>query len=293
LYHLTSDFSVTSDIDLFSGMLTAIRDFSQDTLGGDDEGGLGEITYVDQHIMIETGRQSYLAVIVNGTPPAGFKAEMRQVISEIERAHAQELLNYQGDTQSLVDVEPYLKPLMSTGSPEKLSSTQKRLLVGALGGLTLFVVVCALFTFWVWQLGRRAATPVVVVIPTATAIPTATPIPTETATPSPTVSPTPTLTITPSPTPTNLPSSTPTPAPFYGVTLGNVWMRLRPALNSPRTGAVLLLGERVELLAQYGDFVRVGKLSEGEYSIIGWIPARWLGISTSIPAHLITPTALP
>jgi hypothetical protein len=40
LYHLTSDFSVTSDVDLFSGMLTAIRDFSQDTLGG-EEGGLG------------------------------------------------------------------------------------------------------------------------------------------------------------------------------------------------------------------------------------------------------------
>jgi hypothetical protein len=89
LYHLTSDFSVTSDLDLFSGMLTAIRDFSQDTLGGDEEGGLGEITYSDQHILIETGRHSYLAAIVNGVPPPGFKEAMREAIDAIENAQAE------------------------------------------------------------------------------------------------------------------------------------------------------------------------------------------------------------
>ena len=291
LYHLTSDFSVTSDIDLFSGMLTAIRDFSQDTLGGEEEGGLGEITYSDQHIMIETGRQSYLAVIVNGIPPAGFKAEMREAINEIESAFAEELRNYQGDAQSLVAVEDTLKPLMATGLPQKLSSSQKRFMAGASGGLILLLVMCGLFTYWIWQLGYQASEPQVVILAPTTAVPTATLIPTGTTTPSPTSSPT--LTIAPSLTSTSLPSSTPTLAPFFGITLGNIWMHTRPSFISPRTGVILPLGERVELLAQYGEWVRVRQLSEDQYSIDGWIPARWLGISTSIPAHMITSTALP
>jgi hypothetical protein len=274
-------------------MLTAIRDFSQDTLGGEEEGGLGEITYSDQHIMIETGRHSYLAVIVNGIPPPGFKAAMREAINEIESVHAEELRNYQGDAQSLVPVEDTLRPLMATGLPQKLSSSQKRFLAGALGGLTILLVMCVLFTYWVWQLGRRASPPLVVIVPPTATVPTATLIPTATATPTPTSSPTPTLTITPSLTPTSLPSSTPTIAPVFGVTLGNVWMRTRPSFFSPRTGVILPLGEQVELLAQYGEWVRVRQLSEDQYSTVGWIPARWLGISTSIPAHLITPTALP
>ena len=293
LYHLTGDFSVASDVDLFSGMLTAIRDFSQDTLGGDDEGGLGEITYSDQHIMIETGRYSYLAVIVNGIPPPGFLEEMREAINEIESAHAEELRNYQGDAQSLAPVEDTLRPLMETGLPQKLNSSQKRFLVGAVGGLTVLLVTCVLFTYWVWLLGRQASPPAVVVVQPTPTVPTATLIPTLTATPTPTSSPTPTQTMTPSSTPTRLPSSTPTIAPFFGITLGNVWLLTGPSLDSPRTGVILPLGERVELLAQYGKWVQVRQALADQFSIVGWIPARWLGISTSIPAHLITPTALP
>jgi hypothetical protein len=293
LYHLTSDFSVTSDVDLLSGMLTAIRDFSQDTLGGEEEGGLGEITYHDQHIMIETGRYSYLAVIVNGVPPAGFKAEMFEAINEIESTHASELRNYQGDAQSLAPVEETLRPLMATGMPQELSSEQTRFLAAALGGLILLLAVCGLFTYGVWSLGRRAAQPVVVIVPTTAVAPTATPLPTASVTPSPTSSPTPTPTITPSLTPTSQPSSTPTLAPLFGVTLGNVWMRTGPSLASPRTGVILPLGERVELLAQYGDWVRVRQLSADQYANEGWIPALWFGISNTIPAYLITPTALP
>ncbi len=291
LHHLTSDFSVSSDIDLFSGMLTAIRDFSHDTLGGDESGGLGEITYSDQHIIIETGRHAYLAVIVNGIPPAGFKAAMRDAINEIESAYADELRNYQGDAQALVKVEDSLNPLMATGMPQKLSSSQKRFMAGALGGIALFLALCGLFTYWIWQIGQQAARPVVLVVPATTTVPTATIIPTETA--ASTATPTPTLTVTPSPTPTSLPTSSPTPAPFYGVTLGNVWMHTRPSLASPRTGVILPLGERVELISQFGDWVRVRQISEDQFATVGWIPARWLGISASIPAIMITPTASP
>jgi hypothetical protein len=295
LYQLASEFRVTSDVDLFSGMLTAINDFSRDTLGGEDEGGLGEITYLNQHIMIESGRHAYLAVIVNGVPPAGFKAEMRQALNEIESVYAEPLKNYQGDSSLLAPVEGTLTPLMTTGAPQQsLSTSQKRLLAGALGGLAMLVVVCGLFTFWVFRLGRLSAPPAVAILPpTATLVPTATQTPTSTATPTPTFSPTPTLTSTPTLTPTAIPSSTPTSAVIFGVTLGNVYVRTRPALDSPRTGVVLPLGDKVELLAEYGDWVRVRKLLKDQYSIDGWIPLRWFGTSATIPTSIITPTASP
>jgi hypothetical protein len=293
LAHLTSETSVTSDADLFSGMLTAIGDFSRDTLGGEEDAGLGEITYHDQHILIENGRLAYLAVIVDGIPPVGFKADMRQALTELEAANGEALRAYQGDAGDLAAASETLQPLMATGLPQKLSTSQKRFLVGALGGVSLLLVMCVLFTLGVYRLGRGAAPPPVVIIPTTAIPPTATTAPTATATPTPAPSPTPTLTFTPTLAPTGLPSVTPTEAPVNGVILGNVYMRTRPALDSPRTGVVLSLGQQVELLAQYGNWVRVRKLTSEQFSTDGWIPARWLGISAAIPARLVTPTAKP
>ena len=87
MYYLPGELSIASDTDLFSGMLTAIHNFSEDLLGRDDQAELGEITYGDQRILIETAHNSLLAVVINGTAPPGFRAEMRDRLIEIEHTY--------------------------------------------------------------------------------------------------------------------------------------------------------------------------------------------------------------
>jgi hypothetical protein len=292
--HLPGETSQTADTDLFSGMLTAIRDFAQDTLGSAEPAGLGEITYGDQSILIETARHSYLAVIIDGIAPPEFRAEMREILFEIERAHGQELRSFQGEAQSLASVNDTLAPLMADTSPQKLSRAQKRFLAGALGAFSILLFGCCLLTNWAWQLGRRNPLPLAAIAqPSATLTIQLAP----TGPPSPTASPTRTTTPTPSPTATRTllpsPTQTATPAPIFGVLLGNVRMHIEPSPDAAHTGVFLTLGERVELLAMEGEWVQIRQPAAGPEQAAGWIPARWLGLTTSIPARLITPSATP
>jgi len=288
LYHLLGTGSIASDSDLFSGMLTAIRDFSQDTLGGDEQDELGEITYGEQRILIETTRHSYLAVIVNGNPPPGFRGEMRDRVIEIENAFSEELADYGGNAGAFDSVKEMLQPLITTVEPKKLSKSQKRFMAGAFGFTIILLAGCILLTSWLWR-ASHPAPPAVIVQPTQTftTTPTITPSLTPTILPSPTATATVTATLLPTDTLTAIPE------PFIGVMLGNVWMRTGPTADSELTGMVLVLGERVELLAVYGDWVRVRQTTSDQYFAEGWIPARWFGSTGVYPIMLITPTVLP
>jgi hypothetical protein len=101
LQHSSASHDVLPDSHIISGMLTAIRDFAQDTLGRDTEGQLEEIEYGDRRILIEASQHAYLAAVVEGTEPVGFRAAMRRQIIEIEHTYDSELRNFKGDPAAL------------------------------------------------------------------------------------------------------------------------------------------------------------------------------------------------
>jgi hypothetical protein len=316
LWHVSQGPEASSDSDLISGMLTAIRDFARDAFGRGREGQLDEIQYGGRRILIEAAQHAYLAVVVDGTEPPGFRAAMRERIIELNLAHEKTLRGYQGDPTPLAPVEAPLRSLMTAAESRGLSSTQKRVLVGISGLLFVCLVGSCLVGRWAWQAVRRTPTPVpIVVVPTATATatpsptttptvtasPTTTPTSTPSPTPSATVSPTASATVTPSPTatptatatPTPAPTATPTAAPVTGLMIGNVWLRQGPSDDSPRLGVVLERGQTVEIMAVVGDWYRVRWAPEAQAEISGWVPAEWVGTLMPIPASIITPTVGP
>jgi hypothetical protein len=313
LRHISHDPDASPDSDLISGMLTAIRDFAQEAFGRGQEGQLEEIQYGDRRILIEAARHAYLAVVVDGIEPAGFRAEMRDRIIGVDHAHTKTLRQYDGDATPLASVDPSLSTLVRVSEPIGMSSTQKRVLAGAVGLLAVCLIGACLAGRWAWRTVRSPAytgpvptalpvaivstsmptlTPSATPSPSPTMTPTDTPVPTLTPTPTPsaTVTLNPTATPTSTPTSTLTPTATPTPAPVMGLMTGNVWLREGPSASSLRLGVTLELGQSVEILAVFGDWYQVRWVTQAQSEATGWVPGRWVGTTDSIPARIITPT---
>jgi hypothetical protein len=307
LWHARSEGDALPDSDLVSGMLTAIRDFAEDTLGGEEEGDLDAIQYGEQRILIETSRYAYLAVVVEGIEPAGFRARVRERVIEISHEYESVLRDYDGDSSALAPVEASLHSLRTAAVSEALSTPQRWAVAGVAAVLLVCFVGACLSGRWAWQTMSVTPTPTLVPpSPTATSTwtPTRTPtpsatwtnMPTPTATWTATSTPTRTPTLTPTPlpaTPTPAPTDTPTVSVVGAVMTGSVYVRQGPGFEHDLLGLVLTRGRSVDIVAVQGDWVHVRWAPQDGAQIVGWVPMTWVGTLTPIPQWLITPAVVP
>jgi hypothetical protein len=311
LTHLARGADDGGDSDLISSMLTAIRDFAQDTFGTDREGELDEIQYGNTSILIEPGSLAYAAVVVQGFEPEGYRHKIRQALSAVTVDYGSILRDYDGDLAGLEGIDEHLEPLLQTevvsAEPEEESKTPWPALAGV-AAILLLCIIASCFGGWRLTFGRPTATPTATATLTATATATLTSTATPTHTPTATHTPTPTPTHTPTTTPTATPTSTfePTPtatatetltpvptvteAPYLGVMIGNVRLRMEPRDDSPLTGESVTVGRPVEILAIYDNWYLIHwppGIAEGT---TGWVPGRWVGVLGVPPPEIITPS---
>ena len=159
------------------------------------------IEYGGRRILIEAAEDIYLAVVVDGVEPSGFRAEMRDRVIDIENRYYGLLRNYEGDATPFAAVDSELISLSSgeleTVSPP-LSRNQRRVLAGLIGVVFLCAIVTCLGGSWLFRaLDARWMQEVIVVTATPTlTVPTPSPTATATATATPTSTPTPSPTAT-------------------------------------------------------------------------------------------------
>jgi hypothetical protein len=282
LQHVSAEGEPSADSDLIGSMLTAIRDFAEDAFGRGEEAELDVVEYGDRRILIEAAEHVYLAVVVDGVEPPGFRSEMRERIIDIGNTHARILRDYDGDPTPLASAEAALRSMMAAVGPAGLSTMQKRLLAAAFGALFACVVLSCFAGRWVWQTFRGPVSPTAVpIVAEATASATPTQLPTPTSTPTPL--PTHTATITP----------TPTSQPAVGVMTGHVWMRRQPSSSAPLLGIIIERGESVTIRSVYGEWCQIDWAPQGGSHVLGWVPLQWVGTLSPIPARVTTPTASP
>ena len=286
LWYASGSSEEALDTDLIGAMLTAIRDFVTESFGRGRAGQLDEIQYGDKQILIEAASYCYLAVVVDGTEPVGFRAKMRERVIEIDLAHEPILRDYDGDTSQLMAVEEPINSLISIAESQQVSPFPKQLFIA----FTVLSLLCTLglcFTGqWGWQMLNERPTPIVVVV-YATQEPTFTPTATATFTGTP--QPSATSTATPTPTPT----VTPTATPVQGVMIGNVWLRQQPSEDAPRMGLIMPEGRAVEILAVSNGWYQVRWVPQDTAEVIGWAPQAWVGTANPTPAPAGTATAAP
>ena len=86
----------------------------------------------------------------------------------------------------------------------------------------------------------------------------------------------------PTETPAPTPTPVPTPAPVIGLMTGHVWLRAEPADDSRRLGVILERGQRVEILAVFGDWYQVRWVPQAEAEVIGWVTYQLPSLRASI-----------
>ncbi|NJN94649.1 MAG: SH3 domain-containing protein [Anaerolineales bacterium] len=318
IHHISADPEPAENRDLVSGMLTAIRDFAREAFGRDTSGELGAIEYESLHILLQAGGAAYLAIVLDGVEPAGFREKMRQALIPIHQKHYESLKNFDGSDDKLIKTADKILmaafPVARSSSKRGPLSAFQRFLLFGMGGLIILppLLLCG---GWIWHvesslvaLAQPSPTPTATYTPT----PTSTHTPTVTPTPTYTVTPTPTSTHTPTPTPTNTSTPTPkpptatstprptatftpTPSPFTGVMVGNVFLRDLPSDDAERTSLVAPLGAPIEVLAQFGKWyrIRVPFPEDPDVEIIGWVQSSWITLLAPVPEALITPSPTP
>lgn len=271
------------DMDLISGMLTAIRDFAKQTIG-QDEHDLEDIQYGNSHILIKTGQYAYLAAVVEGIQPAGYSTLLESSIHEINIRHDKVLSHYKGNMDQLPDFTPELKKILEPDPKElePFSTTseigdQKKVSVWPV--LIGFVVLLGIIAFGC--------------VYSIKLLPVAFPK-------QPTITGSPTAMIPQKPTSTPMPPATETPQPveptlpitdtdqYFGVMTGDVWAHHGPDYSAERIPLVVATSTKVELLAVYQDWVKI--TWDTAFGVQeGWVPLKFVGVPYDIPDKIITP----
>ncbi len=111
--HITRELKPGVDDDILTGMLTAVKDFVKDSFRTHEEGELDELQYGRLRIVLEYGRDVYIAAVVRGQEPKELRPEMKRTLKQIQRKFGRILESWDGNLAKVRDVEYLIKPLIS------------------------------------------------------------------------------------------------------------------------------------------------------------------------------------
>jgi len=116
LYHLSRSLSADKDEDVLSGMLTAVQEFVRDAFVYGEHRELHQLDFGDYRIMIERGRNLYLAVVYSGKGASFIRRRVRSVLDHIETAYRSVLEKWDGDMDKVVGARDLIREYLLKGS---------------------------------------------------------------------------------------------------------------------------------------------------------------------------------
>jgi hypothetical protein len=176
LQHVSASAGATQDVDMVSGMLTAIQDFVRDSFGGKDGAALDQACVGELAIWIEQTSSIILAAVIRGNAPQQLRSTLKETAEKIQIELIGALDGFQGDAAPFEASRPMLEGclLHAARDDEKPADPKKRsktpTVVGTLvmGGLLAAFGVWMFFTIrsrhrWSAYCDRLSAEPGIVV----------------------------------------------------------------------------------------------------------------------------------
>ena len=153
---------------MVSGMLTAIRDFAQDSFRVSKDETLDTLQVGELSVWIEQGPHAILAAVLRGTAPSELRTTMQEALEHVHARFGETLAAFDGDTAPFDAARPSLEVLLQSQyhRDRKKSSPMLWVLGGA---LVLALAVWAFFavsarTRWHAYLNALRAEPGIVVV---------------------------------------------------------------------------------------------------------------------------------
>jgi OOP family OmpA-OmpF porin len=109
LQHLTAPGTTAQDADMVSGMLTAIRDFVQDSFKVDADEGLQTLKVGDLSVWVEQGPHALVAVVVRGTAPPSLRTTLQQALEAVHGQYSDLLESFDGNAVRFEGARPLLE----------------------------------------------------------------------------------------------------------------------------------------------------------------------------------------
>jgi OOP family OmpA-OmpF porin len=132
-----------SDADMVSSMLSAIKDFVQDSFKRDGDEQLDTIAVGNFNIWIEQGPHAIIAAIVEGNAPGDLRITLKEALEAIHINFNYELERFQGDTEVFVAKDRFLQTCLQKEKKEVKKRPPVILLI------ILFVLLCAI-GYWTY-----------------------------------------------------------------------------------------------------------------------------------------------
>jgi hypothetical protein len=115
--HHTRRLKPETDGEILTSMLTAIQDFVKQSIPteGELQKPVQEIAFGEAKILIQHGKNIYIAAVVAGPSHERFTHRMREKVDEIETRFGSHLDHWNGDISAIGDVKVIAKSLLSEG----------------------------------------------------------------------------------------------------------------------------------------------------------------------------------
>jgi OOP family OmpA-OmpF porin len=109
LQHVQHGTEQVQDADMVSGMLTAIRDFAQDSFKTAEADSLESLKVGDLSVWIEAGPLAIVAAVIRGTAPREYRQTLQSAVEEIHLRFGEALQSFSGDASPLEDARSLLE----------------------------------------------------------------------------------------------------------------------------------------------------------------------------------------
>jgi OOP family OmpA-OmpF porin len=146
LHHVEAGSDETRDPDLVSGMLTAIRDFVQDSFGAEKGDALETMRVGDHNVWIEPGEHAFLAAVIRGNPPMDYRQQLRDAVDEIHFKERQSLVDFGGDASPFGSVSHILEGCLQ--AQFKKDKRKRSYLLPILLGVTVLALWFGMFSIY-------------------------------------------------------------------------------------------------------------------------------------------------
>lgn len=144
LNHVRIEDAVVQDGDMVSGMLSAIKDFVQDSFQVGEEESLNTLNVGELTVWIVDSPYAVLAVVIRGNAPESFRTRISSALEEIHKLYYHELKEFDGDTELFQAVTPILESCLDSKIKKEVKE-KKPIVSYVISSLLLILIV--LFAF--------------------------------------------------------------------------------------------------------------------------------------------------